>query len=181
MTRENHGNETTTCKKEMSLCSNCSRDWLTGLYSRVYLEQHLEKEVKQAVLHHGSLWVMMIDIDNFKEYNTELGHQGGDFALRTVSCVLKSGIRSNEIAARYGGDEFTLVFSREREGDALLFAERLRKRVNELVLEGKQMSISIGLAECPKVGKTVEEIIRAADGALLKAKRRGKNQVQLAR
>jgi len=181
MTRENHENEATLCKKEMSLCSNCSRDWLTGLYSRAYLEEYLEKEVKQAVLHHGSLWVMMIDIDNFKAYNTELGHQGGDAALRTIACVLKSSTRANEVAARYGGDEFTLVFSREREGDAMLFAERLRKRVNELVLDGKQMSISIGLAECPKVGRTVETVVSAADGALLKAKRRGKNQVWLAR
>lgn len=180
MTSENK-EEREVCKTRMSLCSNCNQDWLTGLSSRAYVEGYLATAVENAILHGGSLWLMMIDIDNFKQYNTDFGHQGGDQVLRSVACVLKQSVRVGEVAARFAGDEFLVVFSRVKEGNALLFAERLRKKVEELTVQGRAIRISIGLAECPKVGRTVETIVSAADGALLKAKRRGKNQVWLAR
>lgn len=166
-------------EKQITLCSNCNHDWLTGLYSRAFLDLYLVEAIPRAVKHEGALWVMMIDVDDFKNYNTLFGHRGGDEALRKIARVLTQSNRAGEIVARYAGDEFTVVFSRADESQALRFAERLRKEVNTLAVQGRAISITIGLAKCPRDGDTPTKIMLAADEALGKAKQKGKNRVCL--
>ena len=167
-----------------SLQAQAVRDPLTGLYNRRYLEETLKREVSRARRTQTPVSVMMIDLDGFKEVNDIFSHQAGDQVLQNFGEILKKTSRREDIACRYGGDEFLMILPGVGEAVALQRAESWRKSVADLqpaTSGGKvNLTVSIGIAIFPQHGSTAEELIHAADEAMYHSKRQGKNIVCLA-
>ena len=162
------------------------RDGLTGLYNHGYLLDALAGEVARAVRYDRHLSVIFLDVDHFKQYNDQFGHQRGDMVLRQVSQILKDEIRKTDIAARYGGEEFVLVLPETSKEDAFVVAEKVRKAVQESIAndvadEGPTtVTISAGVASYMEDGTDAHELIAKADAAVYTAKNDGRNAVRLA-
>jgi diguanylate cyclase (GGDEF)-like protein len=159
-------------------------DALTGLLNRRYLEERLGEELERSKRHRFPMSFLMIDIDNFKEYNDRNGHQAGDVALEVTAGCLKAALRSEDVASRYGGEEFSVLLPQTSLSEAHVIAERVRRRVERTSFDhresqpGGAVTVSIGISTfAPKVD-TAESIIRAADQALYLAKSRGKNRIE---
>ncbi|MEO8118789.1 MAG: GGDEF domain-containing protein, partial [Rhodoferax sp.] len=177
-------------KLRESLRQAAIRDVLTGLYNRRFFDESSQREVMRAVRQqtkgdYAGLALMMIDIDHFKRFNDTHGHEVGDQVLREVAQVLQSQTRGSDVAARYGGEEFTIVLADITDQLAFERAERVRQKVEQLVLHasGKEVvtvTISIGLSQFPTHGTTVEALLLAADRALYEAKSAGRNRVVVA-
>jgi diguanylate cyclase (GGDEF)-like protein len=151
-------------------------DSLTGLWHHGYFQYLLSEEVKKASREKYSFTLLMIDIDNFKNFNDTYGHQSGDAILRKISAIFNDVSRRIDTIARYGGEEFTIILPYTRKEEALVLAERLRRSVEENQ-EIKDITISIGVASFPDDGQDKEILISKADRALYEAKRTGKNKV----
>lgn len=163
--------------KNQSIC-----DSLTGLFNRRYMEESLEREFSRAARKKSEVAILMVDIDHFKRFNDTYGHQPGDAALRALGDILKRYTRGQDIACRFGGEEFALVLTEATLNGALQRAEILRQQVKEMNVEyGGQLlsaiSVSIGVAIYPEHGPSVIEVMRAADQALYRAKREGRDRV----
>jgi diguanylate cyclase (GGDEF)-like protein/PAS domain S-box-containing protein len=161
------------------------RDALTGLFNRRYLEDTLMRELRRAARHQQPVGVILIDIDHFKQYNTTYGLAGGDATLRAVGQFLQQSIRSEDIACRYGGEEFTLILPGSSRSQTRYRAEELRRAIKHVRAqhEGRSLgsiTISLGVASYPDDGTTANEVLGAADHALGIAKQQGRDQVVLA-
>src|SRR5690606_28673654 len=162
------------------------RDPLTGLYNRRYLEESLKRELLRAVRmtrRRSGLAVLMIDVDHFKRFNDEHGHEAGDLVLGSIGSRLRRVVRASDIASRFGGEEFVVVLPEVTPARALARAEQIRVAVEakRLVHCGAPLppvTVSIGVAMYPQHGDSVEALLRAADLALYGAKRDGRNQVR---
>ncbi|HEX8130290.1 MAG TPA: diguanylate cyclase [Pyrinomonadaceae bacterium] len=158
-------------------------DPLTGLLNRRYLEERLAEEFERSKRHRFPMSFLMIDIDNFKEYNDRHGHQAGDLALEITAQCLKSALRSADVASRYGGEEFSILLPQTSATEALVIAERIRSRVEKSSYPhgesqpGGAITVSIGISAFGPKLETPTSIIGAADHALYVAKSRGKNCV----
>ncbi|RLJ69860.1 diguanylate cyclase (GGDEF)-like protein [Hydrogenivirga caldilitoris] len=151
-------------------------DPLTGLENRRFLDYLDSKLSRQQV---KDIYVMVIDVDNFKEINDRFGHLFGDRVLREIAQVIASSVRTNDNLIRYGGEEFLAVLYRVGEEGALAIAERIRRNVENLKIEGHpeiKLTVSVGVAPY-KVSLT--DTIERADRAMYSAKRKGKNRVEL--
>lgn len=157
------------------------RDALTGLYNRRYLDETLEREVSRARREGSSLSLVMLDIDHFKLVNDNYGHQLGDEALKRLARTLLDDIRAEDVACRYGGEEFLILLPNMPLEAALVKAEAWRRAVEALVLEqgdaAIRFTISLGVAAYPEHGKTPDELTRNADRALYRAKHEGRNRL----
>lgn len=159
-------------------------DPLTGLLNRRYLEERLTDELNRSQRYNYSMSCLMIDIDDFKNYNDRNGHQAGDVALKITAHALKAALRSADVACRYGGEEFCIVLPQTSLSEAGVIAERMRQRVAEKVYpHGKSqplgtVSVSIGISTFAKNVDTAEKVIAAADRALYNAKLKGKNRIE---
>jgi len=161
------------------------RDPLTGLFNRRTMEECLEREGLRAQRHGTSVGVVMIDVDHFKPFNDTHGHEAGDSLLRSLGVLLSGAIRGEDIACRYGGEEFTLVLPGAGLADTLQRAEEIRSRVAERLtvdtLHGPAgVTISAGVSVFPLHGTTVQGAVQAADVALYQAKAAGRNRVAAA-
>ncbi len=161
------------------------RDALTGLFNRRYMEETLERELRRALRNHQSLALLMLDIDHFKQFNDTFGHQAGDTLLRAFGDFLKKRIRGQDVVCRYGGEEFVVILSDTVAEGACHLAEMLRKDIRHLTVQhfGQvlgEISVSIGLAVYPQQGAAAEELLRAADQALYRAKSEGRDRVVVA-
>ncbi len=156
------------------------KDALTGLLNRRFLNQKLPQLIEYSIKHNNFMCLLMIDIDNFKKFNDNYGHQQGDNMLRLVAGSISSSIRSNDYACRYGGEEFTVIIDENDMGKAQLIAQRIVNMVNSTTLdiEGEDVStsVSIGLAQL-SISDTAATLIHRADQALYRAKKEGKNRV----
>jgi diguanylate cyclase (GGDEF)-like protein len=162
---------------ELRRLSTC--DALTGLYNRRHLDDNLQNEAIRAFRQHYDLYLLLIDIDNFKVYNDKYGHQQGDRLLQELARIILRSIRDNvDSGYRYGGDEFAATILHANPQQALMVAERLRTEYNERNLV--PTSLSIGIAKLKNSHKTLEEdlddLIRKADQALYLAKNNGGDQ-----
>ena len=158
-------------------------DGLTGLYNHRYLQGRLNQEIERAERYERPLSVVMADLDHFKNFNDTYGHPRGDRVLIAVAQTLRQVSRASDILARYGGEEFTLILPETTVQEAGLVAERARKHVMALKLEDQEdgeapISISLGVAT-HTAGSSKEDLIEAADAALYRAKREGRNRVSL--
>jgi len=171
-------------KKNKELHELSITDSLTGLYNRKHLMETLDKEVARSKRHKHDFVVLVVDIDDFKEYNDTYGHLAGDEVLSRLASVFKKSVRSCDYVARYGGEEFILVLPEIGPKDGVKAAERIRKKVvkEKFAGDGKpiQVTVSVGVASYPKDGDDPQAIIRHADAALYQAKESGRNQVVLA-
>ena len=163
--------------RNQSIC-----DPLTGLFNRRYMEESLEREFSRANRNKTSVAIVMMDLDHFKQFNDTFGHQAGDTLLRTLGDFLKRNTRGQDIACRYGGEEFALVLTESNLAGALQRAEILRQQVKQLSVEyaGQLLgaiSVSMGVALFPDHGMTMGDVLRASDQALYAAKREGRDRV----
>ncbi len=173
-------------KEQISLVS--TTDELTGLYNRSCLHQRLEEELARAKRYKHPLSTILMDIDFFKVVNDIYGYDWGDVLLKQITEILKRRARKEDVLTRYGDEEFILVLPNTTEENARVFAERIRKDIEEMefIPEGEEekhpITISGGIASYPFLIESEENantIIRYAEHALYAAKNRGKNQVVL--
>ena len=172
-------------KSQALLREQSVRDHLTSLFNRRYLEETLERELLRAARKHLSLGIIMLDVDNLKQFNDTWGHAAGDEILRELGSLLLRQVRGEDIACRYGGDEFLLILpdasrdvTRER---AVLICEHARQF--HLQFDGQSLAavtLSLGVAVYPEHGATSTAILRAVDAALYRAKREGRSRVVVA-
>lgn len=153
-------------------------DPLTGLLNRRYLEERLTEEIKRWERDGFPVSFMMIDVDEFKSYNDTFTHPEGDKALQIVGHALKASLRGVDVAARYGGEEFSILLPQTTLSEAYTIGERIRERIANTPFPNRQVTVSIGIATCSPTLCTAPSLIRAADKALYKAKRAGRNNVQ---
>jgi len=159
-------------------------DALTGCMNRRAFTERLERELDRVRRYDVSLSVMMIDIDRFKDINDSLGHIVGDRVLRLLGELLRDEVRSVDLAARYGGEEFVIVLPDTDLEGAVVFAERLRKRVEEKNFtetgDPLRITVSIGVAAASVEAAITEpeSLIAKADEALYRAKNDGRNRVR---
>jgi diguanylate cyclase (GGDEF)-like protein len=161
------------------------RDVLTNLFNRRYLEETFERELRRAERDGLPVGVLMLDIDYFKRFNDDFGHAAGDEVLRALGRLLNRQVRVEDIACRYGGEEFTLVLPGCSLEVTCARAEQLRAQVHELHISHAGtplggITVSIGVAAFPLHGATDLVLLRAADAALYQAKQAGRNQVRVA-
>lgn len=160
------------------------RDPLTGLFNRRYLEETLEREIARARREARPLAVFMLDVDHFKKFNDSYGHDAGDEVLRALGRVLKSSSRAEDVACRFGGEEFTVVLPGASPQAAVEWGERLMTRVRDMQVKAAialpPVTISLGLAAFPENGEDAEVLVQAADQALYEAKRAGRNRIAMA-
>jgi diguanylate cyclase (GGDEF)-like protein/PAS domain S-box-containing protein len=161
------------------------RDPLTNLFNRRYLDETLNRELQRATRHHYPVGIIMLDIDHFKNYNDRYGHEGGDTLLREIGRFLQSHIRNDDIACRFGGEEFTLILPGAALDDATRRADSLCQEVRYIRAEYnghplEAVTISLGVACFPLHGTTAGELVVMADSALYRAKAEGRNRVCVA-
>lgn len=157
-------------------------DPLTGLHNRRYLEARLTEELSRSKRYDYPLSFMMIDIDDFKVYNDQNGHQAGDRALEVTAQCLRAALRKVDVASRYGGEEFSILLPQTDLQEAGVIADRIRRKINSTSFtHGKSqplgaVTVSIGLSTFSPALDSAEAIVRAADRALYHAKSHGKNR-----
>lgn len=161
------------------------RDPLTGLFNRRYMTEALDQSHSRAERAGTDIAIMMIDLDHFKLFNDNFGHDAGDHVLKAVSQVLIDSLRKEDIVCRYGGEEFCVVCPTTNEQQALQIAERIGRGIRSLELSMNQLSLgivttSIGIATYPNHAKIMDEVISIADEALYLAKQNGRDRVEIA-
>jgi diguanylate cyclase (GGDEF)-like protein len=169
--------------KNVTLERLSSVDALTGLRTRRYVFDVLSVEFLRARRYGTPLSVLMADLDNFKAFNDEFGHPGGDTVLRGVSELLLAMLRNTDVAGRYGGEELIVVMPQSEATGAAALAERWRSGVEAkkfVMPDGRETSVtvSIGIAPFTSDWESPEDLITAADGALYLAKDRGRNRIE---
>ena len=167
------------------LRSQSLRDPLTGLFNRRYLEETLEREVRRAARNESPVALLMLDIDRFKSFNDTFGHQAGDALLRAFGDLLMRGTRGQDVACRYGGEEFALVLAGASSESADKRAQLLREELTHLAVEHAgqvlgRVTVSVGVAVFPDHAAGAEDLVRAADEALYRAKNAGRDRVCIA-
>ena len=167
---------------ELDLAVMATTDGLTGLCNRRRFDEILDNEWRRAQRGEGSVALLMIDIDHFKKYNDQFGHQTGDAVLMAIArCIGVSARRAADVAARYGGEEFAVLLPGASMQDALDNAERIRTAVLALpaLAGGPDVTptVSIGVAAgAPAAGIALRDLVKAADTALYDAKATGRNR-----
>ena len=157
-------------------------DGLTGLYNHRYFKERLEQELARARSHTEPLSLLFCDLDHFKQYNDAAGHQAGDEALQRLAGIFEDEFRRIDIAARYGGEEFAVVLPDTDRTGAADVAERVRRAVEAEHFGSDaeiDLTVSIGVAVFPEDARASAELIDKADWAMYRAKRRGRNRVEL--
>ncbi|RKG66087.1 GGDEF domain-containing protein [Corallococcus sp. CA054B] len=156
-------------------------DGLTGINNKRYFLEYLEREMGRSHRYQRTLSLMMFDIDHFKQINDVHGHLAGDYVLREMAQSIKRLVRREQCFARYGGEEFAIVMPEDGPDKARLFAEKIRKLVEDkrFVFEDKDIpvTISIGVAEVASEMSEPSQFIKVADANLYKAKKSGRNRV----
>ena len=168
-------------KLRETLRNQSLRDALTGLYNRRYLEETLEREISRCARKFSPLAIWMLDIDHFKLFNDKFGHEAGDMVLQSFANVLRNFARKDDIACRYGGEEFLFVMPEVALDLALERAKALHEEVSHIHLRYggnalTQITISIGLAIYPAHGTNMHDLIAASDIALYQAKNLGRSK-----
>lgn len=160
------------------------RDSLTGLFNRHFMQISLEREMVRAHRRKQIMAILMLDVDYFKRFNDSHGHAAGDAVLKSFAAVFQNNIRAEDIACRYGGEEFTIILPDTTVKGACDRADSILSAVAELKVQTGQhthdgFGISIGIAFYPGDGDTAEQLLQRADAALYDAKHNGRNQVSL--
>lgn len=172
-----------TAQKYDSIRREVVTDPLTNLYNRRFFEKRAEEEVARSLRHQAPLTLLMMDIDRFKQVNDTYGHPTGDKVLQSVARFLRDSLRQTDICGRYGGEEFILLLPNTPGRNAVFLADRLRAGVADLMHSGlgipgdKAITISGGVATCPRDATNLEDLVKRADEALYQAKNTGRNRI----
>jgi diguanylate cyclase (GGDEF)-like protein len=154
-------------------------DELTGLYNRRFLSVRMSEELSRFRRFNHPASIILLDVDDFKPINDELGHAVGDETLRDIAQILLKHSREINVICRYGGDEFAVLLVETARAGARNYAERIRQAVADHPFShGRTVTVSLGIASLPEdVASSMEDLLRVADEALYTAKRLGKNRV----
>ena len=175
-------------KANKKLEKMASMDGLTGLANRRLFDEILKKELLRAKRNNSTISLIMADIDNFKDYNDNYGHQAGDQCLKKIAKTIEETTnRPADLAARYGGEEFSIILPDTNKEGAIKIAEKIRENIISLEIEhaksdvAEYVTLSLGV-NSSKINseiddKRIEEFIEKADKALYKAKENGRNMV----
>jgi len=173
---------------QRQLYESATRDAVTGLFNKKFLLDRLSAEFAYCMRHRVTLSLCMFDIDDFKQINDQWGHVAGDAVLGQLGSIVSKASRTEDVLCRYGGEEFAVLLREIDSGNALLYAERIRKRIaqNDFSITDKdgqhraiKLTISIGIATLNKNVRyaKLEEFVAAADKQLYIAKQAGRNRV----
>lgn len=160
-------------------------DHLTRLYNRRYFMSRAAEEIQRSLRHQEPLSVLMVDIDHFKRFNDSYGHATGDRVLQTVARAIKDALRTTDICARHGGEEFAVLLPNTPGENAYYVADRVRRTLSGTRYTGLglpadvNITISVGVATCPRDATQLEGLMELADQALYKAKAEGRDRVVL--
>ncbi|WP_410647527.1 GGDEF domain-containing protein [Amycolatopsis sp. cmx-4-54] len=162
-------------------------DQKTQLLNATTWQQGAVREVARAERENGQFGALMIDLDHFKSINDTYGHLAGDDVLKGVAALVKSETRTQDLAGRFGGEEFVVLLTSSSKQESVAVAERIRQRISEMVIktqdnEGnavviEQRTASVGVATFPLDGRTIDEVMASADASVYAAKRNGRNRV----
>jgi len=171
-------------RREAFLREQSVRDHLTGLFNRRYLEETLERELLRASRRRLTLGVIMLDVDNFKQYNDTHGHAAGDAVLQALGGMLMAQVRGEDIPSRYGGDEFVVVLPEASRKITRGRAERIHEEAGHISILYKartleKITLSLGIAVFPQDGSSSAAVLQVADQALYRAKHEGRDQVSV--
>ena len=172
-------------RAQVALEQLATRDGLTGLANRRCFDDTLHAEWQRALRHKQPLSLLMVDVDNFKQYNDAYGHLGGDECLQRIASAVASEMRTNDLVARYGGEEFAVILPNQSLKGAAIVAERIRCRVEQLHLpnQGSRqhvVTVSIGAATALAAPENdPSQLVATADSALYRAKHMGRNRISL--
>lgn len=160
-------------------------DSLTGLFNRRYLAETLKREIARVLRKKASLGIIMMDLDYFKRFNDTYGHEAGDRLLESLGKFLETQLRKEDLACRYGGEEFVLILPEASLDVTQKRAEQIRQGVSQLQVSHRGrvlglITVSLGIAMFPEHGATGEDVLRAADDAMYKGKALGGNRVVVA-
>lgn len=166
-----------------SLYDQSVHDPLTGLFNRRYSDETLGRELQRVIREKKTLCVAMLDLDHFKDFNDDHGHEAGDEELKYISALFKKYFRESDVVCRFGGEEFLIVLINTDISIAYQRLQHIREEIKkgEVLFNGHllpSLTISIGVAEAPMHGTTVMDIIHAADTALYLAKKNGRDRVE---
>lgn len=161
------------------LVGMATHDHLTRLYNRHYLSDVLGKKLSHSKRHSEALSVIIVDIDHFKNVNDTFGHLTGDVILKAVADLIHESARKEDVAARFGGEEFIIVLDNCTAHDALAKAENLRSQIEALHPESIAVTASFGVAQLDEETQRYEDLLKNADTALYIAKEEGRNRVVL--
>lgn len=172
-------------KLRSTLRQQSIRDPLTGMFNRRYMEETLEREILRAARNNEQVGVIMLDIDHFKQFNDTFGHQAGDVLLQSLGHFFLAHIRGEDVACRYGGEEFILLLPGSNIEKAKQRAEEMREKVRymNVTYQGQTLgtiTLSFGIAVFPEHGSTSDYLIQAADQAMYRAKLEGRDRVVVA-
>jgi len=168
---------------QKNLYESATRDGLTRLYNKKYFQEALEKEFAYASRHRVPLAVVMLDVDHFKKINDTYGHPAGDHVLQKLAQVVMGVVRTEDIVARYGGEELSLILRQSTEDAANRCAERIRSEVAKTVFShnGVRMPVTVSVGVSTTLDKeagSASDLVSIADGYLYRAKRSGRNRVE---
>jgi len=154
-------------------------DGLTGFYNQKATKEYLGAEVTRAGRLKIPLSVGFMDIDLFRKVNERFGHPSGDSVLHTVAETIRGMMNKEDVAGRWGGEEFLLILPGVDESEALVRLENIREKISRLTFPDKELTVSfsIGVAAYPNDAQSAEELVKKADMALLRAKKTGRNRV----
>jgi len=155
-------------------------DGMTGLHNHRAFQERLAAEVESAKRYGSELSLIMLDVDNFKQYNDAYGHPEGDLIIKKLAELLKENSRESDSAARYGGEEFALILPQTGVDGASAIAERIRRAVAGTVWQKRYVTISLGIATLTSALDNPRDIIASADEALYRSKHQGRNCVTVA-
>ena len=165
------------------LHSAATTDELTGLFNRRALEERLASEISRSLRHQLHTSVLLLDLDRFKVVNDTMGHAAGDRLLVQVGHELRKQCRALDVVGRLGGDEFLVILPMTKPSEAKVFVARVQAALREIEKTNPEFgacTLSMGIAESPHHGTTVSSVLAAADNALYRAKRSGRNTVEVA-
>jgi two-component system, cell cycle response regulator len=158
-------------------------DGLTQLHNHRFFQERFRDEFRRAQRYDDPLALMLMDLDHFKQVNDTHGHPAGDQVLKDVAGCLRKCVRETDMVARYGGEEFAVLLPKTHLSGALTVAERVRRDVGSLKTGldgGLRITVSVGVAGYPcRSIATAEQMLRAADEALYRAKHEGRNKICL--
>jgi diguanylate cyclase (GGDEF)-like protein len=172
-------------KLRATLRDQSIRDPLTGLYNRRFMQESLDRELQRAKRKKRPLAVVFLDLDHFKRFNDNFGHDAGDMVLRALADVFRNHFRGDDVICRYGGEEFAIILPESTAEDAGDRANDLRAAVKNLILRHQgetleRVTLSIGVSAFPEDGSTPEDLLKVADDYLYQAKSNGRDRVAVA-
>lgn len=171
-------------KLQLALREEANRDPMTGLFNRRYLEPTFDRELARCIREKRPIALLILDVDHFKQVNDTYGHPAGDEVLKKLAALLTTGSRAEDIPCRLGGEEFLVVMPKMPLATALERAEAWRTAFAAAPVQTGAgpvaATISLGVASFPEHGDSPTELLEAADAALYRAKKAGRNRVELA-